>query len=164
MEMRQTDAMPDAVFVDASRSGSTLSPGAIAVPASLLAGLGAPFNTLDMDGDVRLAWTEWRVLGRSTFGQVIVTLDDMASRVSRVKPLGSYRVVFQAEGEAGTIDLATSRGPLLLSGKGRCRRHRRVQRHGDVGAGGTRKSGGTVEPAGKAYGPDTVELTFARMH
>ncbi len=61
-----------------------------------------------MEGNVRLAWTEWRMLGHNTYGQATVTLDDMASSVSRVKPLGSYRVVFQAEGEAGTIDPATT--------------------------------------------------------
>jgi general secretion pathway protein N len=165
MQMRQTDAMPDAVFVDASRSGSTLSPGTITVPASLLAGLGAPFNTLDMDGDVRLAWTEWRVLGRSTFGQVTVTLDNMASRVSRVKPLGSYRVVFLAVGEAGTIDLATSRGPLLLSGQGLVSQESTTFDGTASSAPEARDNlAGLLNLLGRHTGPDTVELKFARMH
>ena len=45
--------------------------------------------------------------------------DDMSSRASRVKPLGSYRVVFQAMGASSTLDLSTIKGPLLLSGHGK---------------------------------------------
>jgi len=48
MEMLQTEAMPDAVTVEASLRGANVSAGMITVPASLLAGLGAPFNTLDL--------------------------------------------------------------------------------------------------------------------
>jgi general secretion pathway protein N len=118
MTMRQSEAMPDAVTLDAAPRGATMSQGGIAVPATLLSGLGAPFNTLDFDGNVRLSWTEWRVLGRNTYGQLIVTLDDMASRVSRVKPLGSYRVALQAQGSDATIDLSTTKGPLMLEGHG----------------------------------------------
>lgn len=163
MQMRQTDAMPDAVFVDASRVGSTLSSGSIAVPASLLAGLGAPFNTLEMDGNVRLNWTEWRVLGESTYGQVSVTLDDMASRVSRVKPLGSYRVVFQAVGQAGTIDLTTSRGPLLLTGSGSVSPNSTVFNGTATSTPGQRDNlAGLLNLLGRHTSPDAVELTFAR--
>ena len=163
MEMRQTDSMPDAVFVDAGPSGSTVSPGTIAVPASLLTGLGAPFNTLNMDGNVRLTWTELRMLGHNTYGQVIVTLDDMASSVSRVKPLGSYRVVFQAEGQAGTMDLTTSRGPLLLSGQGTVSQTSSAFNGVATSTPEARENlAGLLNLLGRHTGPDTVELTFGR--
>ncbi len=163
MEMRQTDAMPDSVFVDAGLRGSTLSPGGIGVPASLLAGLGAPFNTLDMEGNVRLTWTEWRVLRGNTYGQVIVTLDDMSSRVSRVKPLGSYRVVFQAVGQAGTIDLTTSKGPLLLSGQGTVSQTSSTFNGVATSEQEARENlAGLLNLLGRHTGPDTVELTFNR--
>ncbi|HLX02523.1 MAG TPA: type II secretion system protein N [Trinickia sp.] len=118
MRMKQSDAMPDPVTFEATANGAGLSGGSLAVPAALLAGLGAPFNTLDLQGDVNLTWSEWRVLGHKPFGQLIVTLTDMSSRVSRVKPLGSYRMVFQAEGASSTLDLSTLKGPLLLQGHG----------------------------------------------
>jgi general secretion pathway protein N len=164
MEMRQTDSMPDPVFVDAGLSGSTVSPGAIAVPASLLSGLGAPFNTLNMEGNVRLNWTEWRMLGQNTYGQAIVTLDDMASSVSRVKPLGSYRVVFQAEGQAGTINLTTtSQGPLLLSGQGTVSKTSTAFNGVATATPDARENlAGLLNLLGRHTGPDTVELTFAR--
>jgi len=164
MEMRQTDSMPDPVFVDASLSGSTVSPGAIAVPASLLSGLGAPFNTLNMEGNVRLTWTEWRMLGQNTYGQVIVTLGDMASSVSRVKPLGSYKVVFQAEGQAGTINLTTtSQGPLLLSGQGTVSKTSNAFNGVATATPEARENlAGLLNLLGRHTGPDSVELTFVR--
>ena len=110
MIMRHSEAMPDPITVDATLRSATVTPGAIAVPASLLSGLGAPFNTLDLQGDVRLSWSDWRSFNQEAFGQLTVTLNDVSSRVSLVKPLGSYRVLFQAQGASSTMDLTTSRG------------------------------------------------------
>lgn len=161
MTMLQSDAMPTPITVDATRRGAVLTQGALAVPASLLAGLGAPFNTLDLQGDVRLAWSDWRSFGNEAFGQLTVTLNDASSRVSLVKPLGSYRVVFQAEGASSTIDLSTLKGPLMLNG------------HGMISAGSTSFNGvataapeardnlaGLLNLLGRPSGPDTVALTF----
>lgn len=118
MSMRQMPAMPDPIQVAAAPRGAMISAGQIAVPAALLAGLGAPFNTLDLHGAVQLSWTPWRLRGARTYGQLVVTLTDMSSRVSPVKPLGSYRVALQAQGDTSTIDLSTLNGPLMLSGHG----------------------------------------------
>jgi general secretion pathway protein N len=161
MTMLQSDAMPTPITVDATRRGATLSQGAIAVPASLLTGLGAPFNTLDLEGNVQLAWSDWRSFQQEAFGQLTVTLIDASSRVSLVKPLGSYRVVIQAEGNRSTLDLSTIKGPLMLNG------------HGTVSAGSTIFNGtasaapeardnlaGLLNLLGRPSGPDTVALTF----
>lgn len=163
MQMRQSEAMPDPVTVDATSSGATMTAGAIAVPAALLTGLGAPFNTLDLQGDVRLSWTEWRTFRSDAFGQLIVTLNDMSSRVSRVKPLGSYRVVFQAEGATSTLNLSTLKGSLLLNGQGTI---------GGPGASfqGTASAtpeardnlAGLLNLLGRPVSPGTVALTFTR--
>jgi general secretion pathway protein N len=161
MTMLQSDAMPTPITVDATRRGATLSQGAIAVPASLLTGLGAPFNTLDLEGNVQLAWSDWRSFQQEAFGQLTVTLIDASSRVSLVKPLGSYRVVIQAEGNRSVVDLSTIKGPLMLNG------------HGTVSAGSTIFNGtasaapeardnlaGLLNLLGRPSGPDTVALTF----
>jgi general secretion pathway protein N len=162
MQMRQTQAMPDAVYVDAAMRAATLSAGQIDVPASLLAGLGAPFNTLDMEGNVRLAWTDWRVLGGNTYGQVVITLDDMSSRVSRVKPLGSYRVVFQAVGAAGTINLATAKGPLVLTGQGTVAgRSTMFQGEASAAPEARENLAGLLNLLGPHRGPDSVALVFS---
>ncbi|SPB14251.1 general secretory pathway protein N [Caballeronia novacaledonica] len=163
MTMRQTDAMPDAVTVDANTRGATVTAGQIAVPATLLAGLGAPFNTLDFDGNVRLSWTDFRLLNRNTYGQVVVTLDDMASRVSRVKPLGSYRVALQAQGASATIDLSTSKGPLMLTGNGAISQESTSFQGTATAAPDQRENlAGLLNLLGRHTDPDTVALTFMR--
>ncbi|MDR5778025.1 type II secretion system protein N [Caballeronia sp. LZ065] len=163
MTMRQTQAMPDAVIVDASPRGATLSASEIAVPATLLSGLGAPFNTLNFDGNVRLAWTELRLLNRKAYGQVVVTLDDMASSVSRIKPLGSYRVALQAEGAQASIDLSTSKGPLILKGNGSISQESTSFQGTATAAPEQRENlAGLLNLLGRHSDPDTVALVFVR--
>jgi general secretion pathway protein N len=163
MTMRETDAMPDAVVVDATARGATLTAGQIAVPATLLSGLGAPFNTLNFDGSVQLSWTEFRVLGPNAYGQLIVSLDDMASSVSRVKPLGSYRVALQAQGADANIDLSTSKGALILTGNGTVSKQS-TSFQGTAKASPDQRENlaGLLNLLGRHTDPDTVALTFAR--
>jgi general secretion pathway protein N len=99
-------------------------------PAALLAGLGAPWNTLQLGGTVRvsspgLAWR--RVAGRWTVeGAAQLELDGLSSRVSPLPVLGSYRIALrgappgEAEDAASAlrIEIATAEGPLVLTGAG----------------------------------------------
>ncbi|TDV11066.1 type II secretion system protein N [Paraburkholderia caballeronis] len=162
MEMRQTDAMPDSVALEATLRGATVSAGAIAVPASLLSGLGAPFNTLALDGAVRVSWSPWRVLGNNAYGRLSVTLTDMSSRASPVKPLGSYQVVLQAQGASSTLDLMTLKGPLMLNGQGTLSR-RSSSFQGTASASPDQRDNlaGLLNLLGRPVGPGTVALTFA---
>jgi general secretion pathway protein N len=161
MIMRHSEAMPDPITVDATPRNATVTPGALAVPASLLAGLGAPFNTLDLQGNVLLSWSDWRSFDGKAFGQLTMTLDDVSSRVSLVKPLGSYRVKFQAQGTSSTLDLTTIKGPLMLNGNGtvsaastsfRGTASAAPEQHDNLA--------GLLNLLGRPSGPDTVVLTF----
>ncbi len=94
-------------------------------PAALLTGLGAPWNTLQPEGDLaftpqqlRLQWQSGRW---SVQGSLRVTARDMASRLSPLKPMGTYQVdITTAAAPAGSMDvkLSTVSGSLLLSGQG----------------------------------------------
>ncbi|MFM0201146.1 type II secretion system protein N [Paraburkholderia fungorum] len=161
MVMRHSEAMPDPITVDASLRSATVTPGAMAVPASLLSGLGAPFNTLDLQGDVRLAWSDWRSFNQEAFGQMTVTLNDVSSRVSLVKPLGSYRLLFQAQGASSTLDLTTLKGPLMLTGNGTVS-SASTSFHGTASAAPEARDNlaGLLNLLGRSSGPDTVALTF----
>lgn len=161
MVMRHSEAMPDPITVDASLRSATVTPGAMAVPASLLSGLGAPFNTLDLQGDVRLAWSDWRSFNQEAFGQMTVTLNDVSSRVSLVKPLGSYRLLFQAQGASSTLDLTTLKGPLMLTGNGNVS-SASTSFHGTASAAPEARDNlaGLLNLLGRPSGPDTVALTF----
>ncbi|WP_309639645.1 type II secretion system protein N [Methylibium sp.] len=102
------------------------SPGWIGQwPAEWLAGLGTPWNTLQLGGALRLTspgltltWVQgrWRVQGQATLEML-----DVASRVSPLPRLGSYRLQLSGDpGNAGTaqLGLSTLDGALQLSGQG----------------------------------------------
>jgi general secretion pathway protein N len=91
------------------------------LPASWLSGLGAPWNTLDPQGQLSLSTEAFQVqfaAGRTRIGGMI-TLDllSMSSRLSTLSPLGDYRLQLSA-GDVPVIKLQTLQGALQLSGSG----------------------------------------------
>ena len=93
-------------------------------PAVLLVGLGTPWNTLRPDGQLALrssGLSVRQVQGRVNLqGGLTVDALDMASRLSTLRPLGSYRLELQAaaDGHNATLNLSTLRGGLRLQGSG----------------------------------------------
>ena len=90
-------------------------------PASVLAGLGTPWNTLQLDGDLALTTRglalEW-VAGRLAIaGGAELTAQRVSSRLSTLRPMGSYRLVL-AGGAVPTLQLSTLDGSLQLTGAG----------------------------------------------
>ncbi len=90
-------------------------------PASLLTGLGTPWNTLQLEGELALRteslllqWAQGRL---SVAGQAELTAERMASRLTTLRPMGSYRLVLSG-GDVPTLQLSTLDGPLRLSGTG----------------------------------------------
>lgn len=94
-------------------------------PAALLSGLGAPWNTLQPEGDLTLVpqqlslqWhsSQWRPQGR-----LQLTARDMASRLSTLKPMGTYVVEIANANTApggAVVTLSTVSGALVLTGQG----------------------------------------------
>lgn len=90
-------------------------------PAALLAGLGTPWNTLQLDGNLALEtrglsveWVEGRL---SIAGRAELTAQRMSSRLSTLRPMGSYRMTVLG-GDTPTLQLDTLEGSLNLSGRG----------------------------------------------
>ena len=90
-------------------------------PAALLAGLGTPWNTLQLDGNLALEtrglsveWVEGRL---SIAGRAELTAQRMSSRLSTLRPMGSYRMTVLG-GDTPTLQLDTLEGSLNLSGQG----------------------------------------------
>ncbi|WP_317202626.1 type II secretion system protein N [Janthinobacterium sp.] len=99
-----------------------LSPAALLLPAEGLAGLGAPLNTIAPSGTLRLAWSTLR-LGLAggvlaVDGRTTLEMADMASRLSPIRPLGSYELAFDWHGQRAQLSLRSLKGPLLLDGGG----------------------------------------------
>jgi general secretion pathway protein N len=92
-------------------------------PAAWLTGLGAPWNTLRLGGTLRLssggldlemAAGRWTVIG-----QAELELNNIASPLTTLDRLGSYRVHLDgASGRPPVFTLSTLDGALLLNGSG----------------------------------------------
>jgi general secretion pathway protein N len=94
-------------------------------PASWLVGLGTPWNTLMPSGSMLFSSPGLaleQVQGRWRFsGSAVLDLVAMASRVSTLDVLGSYRLSIvgdPARGDAASVQLSTLSGALQLSGSG----------------------------------------------
>jgi general secretion pathway protein N len=90
-------------------------------PASLLAGLGTPWNTLQLDGDLVLATqslsVEWSAGRLALAGRAELQAQRMSSRLSTLRPMGSYRMTVTG-GATSNLQLDTLEGSLQLSGTG----------------------------------------------
>jgi general secretion pathway protein N len=93
-------------------------------PTGLLVGLGTPWNTLRLDGRLSLQSpgldVQWRAGHTGVQGALIIEAIDMATRLSTLRPLGSYRIDLQAPAgiDSATVALQTLRGELQLQGNG----------------------------------------------
>jgi general secretion pathway protein N len=94
-------------------------------PAAWLAGLGTPWNTIQPTGSMQLSspgLSFESVQGRWQFnGRAELELQGMASRVSTLEVLGSYRLVLARDAgsaDGATLSLTTLQGALLLTGNG----------------------------------------------
>lgn len=127
LEQDMTMAAP--VTVTVTPAGWTVQPGGIRLPASLLEGIGAPFNTLRPDGTMLIDWTalQGRFAGNQAFGHLTLQLEQMSAAVSRLRPLGSYRAEVDLAGAGGRLQLKTTAGPLHLEGSGTLGRQSRFE-------------------------------------
>ena len=92
-------------------------------PAAWLAGLGTPWNTLQLGGTLRLSTpavtlesveNRWRFIGRAQ-----IDLVGVSSRLSTLPTLGSYRLGLDGDGSGNAqITLSTLEGPMQLTGSG----------------------------------------------
>ncbi len=90
-------------------------------PASWLVGLGAPWNTVQPEGQMQLhtAQLQWvQQAGQEQLqGQAELQMQQFATRLSTLRPLGTYRLRIQG-GDTIALTLDTLEGSLLLQGTG----------------------------------------------
>lgn len=104
-----------------AQARATLADGRSQWPAGLLSGLGTPWNTIQLQGqleastrDLTVEWSQGRLaLG----GQLQLDALNVSSRLSTLSPMGSYRIQLQG-GPEPRLQLATLDGALQLSGQG----------------------------------------------
>ncbi len=90
-------------------------------PAELLSGLGTAWNTVDAQGQLVLTThaltLRWNAARLQLAGTAQLDALDMASRLSTLKPMGSYRFILSGGATTG-LQLSTLSGALQLSGQG----------------------------------------------
>ena len=97
-------------------------------PAGLLSGLGAPWNTMQPEGNLVVTTQQLNIVlsAQSTAmqGNLMVTAEDMSSKLSTLRPMGTYQIKLSGEPASAStlstprLSLATLSGSLLLSGQG----------------------------------------------
>jgi general secretion pathway protein N len=96
-------------------------PGQSTWPAAVLAGLGTPWNTVQLQGALQFTTPGMTLVSAvdriSLEGSAQLDMPDMASRLSTLRPLGSYQLSVQGA-EQPTLELRTLKGSLQLQGSG----------------------------------------------
>jgi general secretion pathway protein N len=90
-------------------------------PATLLSGLGTPWNTVQPQGQLKVSskalGAQWQQGRWTVSGRAQIDVNQLSSRLSTLTPMGSYRLTLQG-GSPTRLVLATLEGSLQLSGQG----------------------------------------------
>lgn len=103
-----------------------VSPGAATVvgattlrlPAALLVGLGAPFNTLRPGGVIAISWDRLQIGAGRLQGSINAEWQFASSAMTPVTPFGHYRLTTDGAYPGTQLQLSTISGPLELAGSG----------------------------------------------
>ena len=121
-ELENAEALSQPISVKGSWHQWQVSPGAILLPAERLAALGAPLNTVQPSGQMRLSWEPLQLMQQNgtigMTGAMSLEINDIGSRLSPVKPLGSYILALVWHGAQADVTLKSVKGPMLLNGSG----------------------------------------------
>lgn len=122
LQLENAAALTPPVSIRGSWSQWQVSAAEIMLPAERLAGLGAPLNTIAPSGRMRLSWNTLQLVRQGQTidlqGRLRLDIEDIASRLSPIKPLGAYLVTMDWRGQSAQLALETVKGPLLLNGGG----------------------------------------------
>jgi general secretion pathway protein N len=122
VELENKQVMSTPLHVNGNFRQWHISPASIRLPPERLEGLGAPLNTIGPTGKIVLHWGQLEVSlhqGKMLLnGTMKLDLNEMASRASSIKPLGSYFLALNWRGDVANLVLNTSKGPMMLEGTG----------------------------------------------
>jgi general secretion pathway protein N len=93
-------------------------PTTLRLPASLLIGLGAPWNTVRPGGVLAVTWDRLAIEPRRFQGNVTAEWQFASSNLTPVSPFGHYRLLTNGVFPGTQLNLLTISGPLELTGSG----------------------------------------------
>jgi general secretion pathway protein N len=99
-------------------ANATVDANRLRVPAEILVGLGAPWNTIRPGGELQLEWDTLHLQSGALLGNLRAEWIDASSGLSPVVPFGHYRL--QADGffDGAQLQLDTISGPMEMTGSG----------------------------------------------
>jgi general secretion pathway protein N len=112
-------AQPLAVRAPLVGAGTTtLSATTVRVPASLLVGAGAPWNTIRPGGILLMTWDRLQIERGRVQGNISAEWQYASSALTPVSPMGHYRLQTNGVWPGTQLELMTISGPLELKGSG----------------------------------------------
>jgi general secretion pathway protein N len=99
-------------------ANATIDPNRLRLPAGVLLGLGAPWNTILPGGELQLGWDTLHLQDGALRGPLRAEWIDASSRLSPVVPFGHYRLLANGVFDGAVLQLETVSGPMEMSGNG----------------------------------------------
>jgi general secretion pathway protein N len=97
---------------------TTLGATTVRLPASLLVGIGAPWNTVRPGGILTLSWDRLQIEPTRLQGNLSAEWQYASSALTPVSPMGHYRLQTNGVWPGTQLELLTISGPLELRGSG----------------------------------------------
>lgn len=119
LTLRHPSALAQPLAIRAWPNGrATLSAALVRLPAALLIGLGAPWNTVRPGGVVTLSWDRLQIEPGRWQGNFSAEWQYASSALTPVSPMGHYRLQTNGVFPGTQLNLLTLSGPLELTGSG----------------------------------------------
>jgi general secretion pathway protein N len=120
LTLSHPSALTQPLIIHAPLFGGSTVLGAttVRVPASLLVGLGAPWNTLRPGGILTLTWDRLQIEPGRLAGNLSAEWQYASSALTPVSPMGHYRLRTNGVWPGTQLELLTISGPLELKGSG----------------------------------------------
>lgn len=112
------DSMQRPVLVTGDAGELRATPGSLRLPPVALDRLGSPWNTIRPTGALTLSWENVSLRSGRFDGRAAIELQQAASALTPVRPLGAYRIDVVGSGAQAQVKMNTLAGPLRLEGGG----------------------------------------------
>jgi general secretion pathway protein N len=112
------------------RAGATADPDRLRLPAGMLQGLGAPWNTIRPGGELQLEWDTLHLRDGALHGALRAEWIGASSRLSPIVPFGHYRLLADGIFTGATLQLETVSGPMEMIGNGTIAGGNQLRFHG----------------------------------
>ena len=113
-----TAILDNPLALRADRASAILDPDRLRMPAGVLLGLGAPWNTIQPGGELQLGWDTLHLQDGAVRGALRAEWVGASSRLSPVVPFGHYRLFADGVFNGATLRLETVSGPMEMTGNG----------------------------------------------